>query len=105
MTSQTKRFIELSDVVGIRLECRKCGCALLLDTNHKDALDNLLNPANKILSTCPACGNLWAGLPDGRMAFDTEVKDLFRRLEQVKVLETKFGFSLSLEIKEEKKTV
>lgn len=105
MTSQTKRFIEVSDIVGVRLECKKCGCALLLGLSHKDAIANLLEPANKILSTCPTCGGIWASLPNGLLAFDTEIKDFFRRMEQIKEIESKFGFRLSLEVREEKPTI
>jgi hypothetical protein len=28
MTEQTKRFIELSDIVGLRLTCKQCGSSL-----------------------------------------------------------------------------
>lgn len=103
MTSQTKRFIELSDITGLRLECKKCKCSLQIDINSQNTVEQLLNPANEILSTCPACKGVWASLPDGRLAFDTEVKDFFRRLQQVREIESKLGFSLSMEIKPEVK--
>jgi len=105
MTNQTKRFIELSDIIGLRLECRKCGCALLLDlgpSREVATVDNLLIAANKILCSCPACDTPWTTLPDGRLAFDSELKDFFRRMRQVRDIESKFGCTISLEIKEDK---
>ena len=102
MTSQTKKFIELSDVIGVRFACKKCGCALFLDIHRdNDTMNNLLASANKILSKCPTCASPWASLPDGRLAFDSEIKDFFRRMQQVKEIESKFGCTINLEIKDE----
>jgi hypothetical protein len=103
MTNLTKRFIELADIIGVRLECRKCGCALLLDLGREAAtVENLLGAANKILCSCPACGTPWTTLPDGRLAFDSELKDFFRRMCQIREIESKFGCTISLEIKDDK---
>src|SRR5580700_4119964 len=103
MTSQTKKYIEFSDIIGLRLECKKCGCALLLGL-EKDppTVETFLSNSNKVLSSCPTCGATWTGLPDGRLSFDSEIKDFFRRLRYVQNEESKFGCAVSLEIKNEK---
>jgi len=30
MTTQTKKFIEIEDIVGIQIECKRCGVSLLV---------------------------------------------------------------------------
>jgi hypothetical protein len=46
MTSETKKFIELSDIVGLRLQCHACKCSLLLDIEREDGLVNSLMAAS-----------------------------------------------------------
>jgi hypothetical protein len=102
MTSQTKKFIELSDIVGLRLECKTCGCALLIEISRTDGtLENLLAKTNSVLSQCPTCGSQWTSAPTGLLAFDSEVKELFRQMRDLKKIEAKFGCLLTLEIKGE----
>ncbi len=50
MTRQTKHFIEVSDIVGIRLECKNCGSSLLIS----------LGKTGRLLLTCANCNHeLW----------------------------------------------
>ena len=105
MTSQTKHFIELSDIVGLRLQCRneKCDTSLLLGLDKEAGnLSSLIALDNNVLTMCPGCGSAWMG--DGlRMTFDSEIKKFLRLMGEVKRLEPKFGCSMTFEIKPEVK--
>ena len=104
MTSQTKKFIELSDISGLRLECRKCSCSLLIEIEREDgSIENLLARNNSVLASCPTCGAEWAEFQRGTLMYDSEIKGFFRQLRDLRKLAGKFGCSLTLEIKEEPK--
>ena len=104
MTSETKRFIELSDIIGLRLKCSSCECSLLLDTQKEGGpIDNLMASNNATLSKCPTCGEGWTQFRERGEPWDSDIKDLLRKLRLLKRVEKNFGCSLSLEIKEEKK--
>jgi hypothetical protein len=52
MTSQTKHYIDLSEIVGIRLQCKSCKCSLLIEIESKDgAVNNLVAAHNTLLGT------------------------------------------------------
>jgi hypothetical protein len=99
MTSQTKRFIEFLDIIGIQVECKKCGISLLVSG---DALTSLIDPHNSTLSICPTCANPWT-IPNlyPQRGFDTEVKDFIRKLGKMRELEEQLGCKLRFEIKDE----
>jgi hypothetical protein len=99
MTSQTKRFIEFPDIVGIQLECKKCGISLLV---AGDALVTVIDPHNETLGQCPTCKHRWTALdlyPE--RGYDTEVKDFIRKLGRMRELEEKLGCKLRFEIKDD----
>jgi hypothetical protein len=99
MTTQTKHFIELSDIVGIQLECRKCGISLLAGG---ETLISLAGKHDETLGKCPTCSNPWT-IPSTyptQMGYDTEIKNLLRLLESIRGFEDKLGCRLRFEIKE-----
>jgi hypothetical protein len=99
MTSQTKHFIELRDIVGLRLECRnkKCDASLLVGLNNEDGnLSSLLAANNNVLGNCPACGRAWMG--EGLATFESDVKKFLRLMHDVKKLDEKLGCSMTFEI-------
>lgn len=102
MTSQTKHFIELSDIVGIQLECKNpnCGVSLLVSG---ESVTSLSDRHNMTLAKCPSCGGNWtvdSGKNPVQMGFDTEIKDFLRMLERVRGFGEKLGCQLRFEIKE-----
>jgi hypothetical protein len=102
MTSQTKKFIELSDISGLRLECKQCGCSLLIEIEREEGtIENLLAKNNNVLASCPTCGAEWAEFQRGTVMYDSEIKDFFRQLRDLRKLTSKFGCALTLEIKQE----
>ncbi len=54
MTSQTKQFIEVSDLLGVRLECKYCGGSLLISLRKTVTLP----------LTCVNCNSDWFDDPD-----------------------------------------
>ena len=96
MTVQTKRFIELADIIGLRLECKTCGNSISLGNSEKnEAVDFLLGQANT-LHKCPLCQNQWTNQFDS--GGDSDIKAFFRALRELRTLEKNFGCSLKLEI-------
>jgi hypothetical protein len=102
MTSQTKRFIELSDLVGLQLECKnpKCGVSLLAGG---ETLLSLADQQNMTLSKCPTCETPWT-VPTTypiQMGYDTEVKKFLRMIETMRRIEDNLGCRIRFEIKED----
>jgi hypothetical protein len=91
MTIQTKHFIELSDIVGVRCECKnpECGATLLLPFS---------GTVNDALLHCPKCKRGWAQLNGG--TYELEIKKCLLDLERLKESVKHFGFTLTLEIDE-----
>lgn len=99
MTSQSKTYIETTDIIGLRLQCKSCQCSLLIETQHEDgAINNLLSLNSNVLTKCPTCGAAWTESSVVNR-FDSEVKVFFRALRDLRKAEPRFGCSLSLEIK------
>jgi hypothetical protein len=103
MTIQTKHFIELSDLVALRLVCKHCGAtlSLLLSDDKLAAGENSLNT---FLSTCPSCHREWAEL--GGSTYEPTIRKATAALNRLKgllygELAEPLGFSLTLEIKPE----
>jgi len=77
MTTQTKRFIELSDLLGLRFECKECHASLFL-------------PLSKVLiasrlRSCPHCNHPWLAVMNGQSGTSvygdvSEVVDAVRKL-------------------------
>jgi hypothetical protein len=94
MTTQTKKYIELSDIVGLRFACKneKCGAVLTLPLAENI---NLTHPLQK----CPHCGVGWAVINGS--GYEGYVQ---RFIEGIKRMEQPFGFALTLELKDEPKS-
>lgn len=95
MTSQTKVFIELSDITALRLECKRCKATLSL------ALSNEIDV--KKLRVCPNCSNPWTMLPEGN-TIELTVKGAIDSLKTLaaSIVRDAFplGCSLTLEVKD-----
>jgi Zn ribbon nucleic-acid-binding protein len=95
MTLQTKRFIELSDILALRFECRHCGATLTIDARKSFSV-----PPRE----CVNCKNdLW-GYEDATV--DQAIRKLaddLKLLERVMDGDKRVAFSFSLEIKEDTK--
>jgi hypothetical protein len=92
MTSQTKNYIEVSDIIGIRCECKECHAALALP---------LATDVGKSLLVCPRCGKGWA-----RQANSTSeilIEEFARKVQQMATALPYLGFTFLLEIKEEER--
>ena len=57
MTNQTKHFIDLADLMGIRFECKSCGSSLLVPLRKANGE---LRDISQIAEVCANCGrNFW----------------------------------------------
>jgi hypothetical protein len=95
VTSQTKKFIELSDIVALRFSCNHCGASLSLSL-LKDVREDRLRQ-------CPNCYQPWAQMPSGSSIELTIAKfvDDLKKLNDVLVSGYFSGFLMALELKEE----
>ena len=98
MTTQTKKFIELSDILALRFECKKCGSELLIsslrDISNRDEQGKL--------STYPVCRNPWASV--GGSTCELAIAEFLSSLNKLRWLigsQGSFpaGFSMTAEIK------
>jgi len=92
MTSQTKRFIEISDVKAVQMKCADCGAILALPIEREINVSRLF--------VCPHCQRPWVKLPQGATA-ELAIKECMSALQQMAtILSSKQfdGFSLTLEI-------
>ena len=100
MTSQTKRFIELSDVLALHFECKRCKATLTVPILREEL--------RTALKSCPNCREDWAVINGSSYAlmFEQFVEQL-NKIRNVlngrppEVPAAPVGFSFSLEIKEE----
>ena len=103
MTSQTKTFIELPDIIGLRLDCKTEGCSTSISVGidrETGTFTNILAVNNRVLVQCPNCGSPWMTLGPSA-AFDSEVKQFIRTMNEVKKATPKFGCGVMLEIKQD----
>jgi hypothetical protein len=105
MTAQTRHYIELSDITGIRLECKACGCSLSTNGDKdQKTVDNLYAATNVILLRCPTCRHSWTESENNPTnPFDSQFKEWVRNLRTLIMVEHSFGCKISLEIKPEAK--
>jgi hypothetical protein len=94
MTSQTKKFIELSDVISLRLKCKSCASELLIPSSRD--IDNREEQGK--LSECPVCRKDWA-LVNGSTCESTIAK-FMSSLNKLRAEMKSFpaGFFLAFEI-------
>jgi len=102
MTIQTKRYIELSDIISIRFTCNHCAATLSLLASDPKLTQGKDSPQNYFLKTCPSCGKYWA---DNQGAnYEVTVREFTTALERLRavlhnhVVNFRPGFSLTLEI-------
>jgi hypothetical protein len=94
MTSQQKKYMELGDILTLRLDCRACECSLTIPISR----DLSAREEAFKLNDCPICRAPWATL-NGSMyqPLIAEFTDKLKRLKNA--LETApLGFRLSIEI-------
>jgi hypothetical protein len=97
MTSETKHFVELSDIVALRLKCRHCQAGLHVTLNEL--------PQPGVLSTCPNCRRPWATVSRNQLAshdYEREIvgfMDVILETKKITAEQFGMGFSLTLEVK------
>jgi|ERR1019366_6091270 hypothetical protein len=87
MTAKTQCFIELTDIIGIRCECKQCGTILLIEPTS----------IGKALAACPKCLENWALLGD-KSDYSGKIVDLWSSLLMLQKIRDRIGFALTLEI-------
>jgi hypothetical protein len=88
MTSQTRHYIEVSDILAIRCECRECHAVLTLP---------LSRDAGKSLLVCPRCNKGWARQENSTS--EVLIDEFAQKVEQLAGTLPHLGFALALEIK------
>jgi hypothetical protein len=90
MTSQTKHFIELSDIVGLHCECKQGTCKTALSIPVSDV-------EGRELRVCPRCKEPWAQFIES--SYEPIIVEFIQKLKRLK--EARLGCTLTLEIKAE----
>jgi len=99
MTSQTKRFIEIVDIIGIQIECKKCKASLLVGG---DTMRSLSDAHSDALYQCPSCHSDWtAPLGSTVSSYDDEVKKFMRTLEKMATINERLGCQIRFELKDD----
>ncbi|MGA2371143.1 MAG: hypothetical protein ABSG11_10785 [Candidatus Korobacteraceae bacterium] len=90
MTSQTKHYIELSDILALRFECKNCKTSVTFGMSQNFDL--------KKLSDCPGCKKTWVydGYDISIQAEIEEVINSIKRLSGILGPEGKFQTELRL---------
>jgi hypothetical protein len=86
MTTETKTFIELGDVIAIQFQCRKCGTTI----------SRSVAESTKPIRECPTCQTLWA---EHGTSEEKRVCNLALLIEQTKQSLEGRDFRFLLEIK------
>jgi transposase-like protein len=94
MTSQSKTFIELSDISALHFECKNPDCKATLTVSTSQVL------REKKLYNCPACEQSW-GLVNGSSCVFT-IKEFLVVLKKLQDELHSFpaGFALNVEVKD-----
>lgn len=103
MTIQIKHFIEVSDLLALRLVCNNCGATLTLLLSDSK-LSSGENSPQMFLSECPSCHHSWAEV--GGSSYEPLIRRAtvaLKRLQDILAGELKapLGFKLAIEIKPE----
>ena len=89
MTTQTRRYIELKDILALRFECRKCGGAISIP----------LADWQRIPSICPNCTVEFTGtLREGGDSTQHILKEFRNALRNIARIVDNKPLALSLEI-------
>ena len=100
MTTQTKKFIEPSDILALRFECKSCGSELLISSLR----DISKREEYGKLNDCPVCCKPWASI--GGSTCEPTIAEFLTALNKLRgMLGTHqgafpAGFSLMIEIKD-----
>ena len=100
MTSQTQKFIELSDILALKLECKHCGSALTVPSSR----DMTRREDMGKLSSCPVCQMPWASL--GGATYEPLIAKFVSTLNEIRrtFKDAPIGFTLTLEVQGEKQS-
>ena len=90
MTTQTKKFIELSDILSLRCECRQGTCRTSL-------VIPLADVSGRVFAVCPSCKEPWAKFLES--TYELLIADFLEKLKRLN--EARLGCALTLEIKDE----
>jgi len=91
MTSQTKQFIELDDILSFRFECPKCHCSTSIPIKEFIAVPR----------TCPnGCGAEWEQI--GARGVTEAFNELLGAMKLVASRTSQLKLGISLEIVEQK---
>jgi hypothetical protein len=100
MTEEIKKFIELSDVLSLKLTCKHCVSELSIPSSR-----DMLRPEERgKLNDCPVCGRNWATVNES--SCEITIAKFVDALNQLRGTLKNFpaGFSFMLEIKNPKVT-
>ncbi len=86
MTEQTKRFIELADIIGLRLSCKQCGSSLSIPREKLARLPNL----------CVNCETEWDAFNSDEM--QKKITALVDAMNVITRLSERKTFALTLEL-------
>jgi hypothetical protein len=93
MTHQTTHFMDSSEILGLRVECKHCHMALSLPKSYADTrVENFRR--------CPNCNEPWTELSNG-IGLENAVKRFItalREFEGAMQCHADKGFSLAIEI-------
>ncbi len=87
MTSQTKHYIEMSDILSVRCDCKECGASLSLPLASNLAYS---------LFKCPKCGKPWVRFEGG--TYELTITNFMKGMEELKGLLPNAGFNLQFEV-------
>jgi predicted hydrocarbon binding protein len=101
MTTQTKKFVDPQDIIGIQLTCKSCGTSLCLSR------DELLRGKSVVrFGQCPSCRQAWTqvGEPvcEPTLVKFAEAIDSVIRTFSAGKSSFPAGFSITIEVKSEK---
>jgi hypothetical protein len=86
MTTQTKNFIELSDIIALRIDCKKCKTISVFPFEE----------FRDIPQSCPNCEQEFIGFNDN--VTKHTIRDFMKAIRAVSSLTEKGQFSFSMEI-------
>jgi hypothetical protein len=97
MTSQSKRFIELTDILALNFVCKDCGAAISVSPK-----EYLHRKQHGTISDCPICRRSWAQVDNASCELTVEhfVQALEKLAFTLGTQDCAFpaGFSLTLEV-------
>lgn len=94
MTTQTKVFIELSDILTLKFTCDDCGCTLSIPVTR----DLSKTEESRKLDTCPMCRTQWVS--HGNASYQPLIAGFLGGLNNLRntLDSTKLGFTVALEL-------